>query len=408
MTRTRPLAALILLSALTLGLLAGCGGSGAAPAQPQSGTAASQPSAQPTPASTAPIKIGAIFAATGPGSSLGKPERDTVLMLADQINAKGGINGRKIEIVYLDSESDNTKAVLHMKKLAEDKEIVGIVGGTTSGESLAMLKVAEDNQVPFISVAASADIVQPVKKWVFKTPATDQLVVEAIVNQLKAKGLTRVAWLSVNSAFGDGGAKQFEDQAKAAGITIVDNERYGEKDSDMTAQVTRAKAAQPQAVIVWSTPPSAAVVAKNIAQLGLKLPQFQSHGIANQAFIDGAGDAAEGVIFPAQKLAVWDTLAADDPVAPLASQYVKDFQAKYNYFPTTFGAHAYDGFTMFVKALQAVGPDRAKVRDYIEGLKNFVSAGGVFNLGPSDHLGLTSKDIALVTIKGGKWVRYQG
>lgn len=356
---------------------------------------------------TKPIKIGAIFSATGNASSLGKPERDTVLLLTEQINQAGGIKGRPIELVFQDSESDETKAVLAIKRLAGDPEIVGIVGGTTSGESLAMMSEAEKNGLTFISVAASIKIVDPVQKWVFKTPATDREVVSAIINHLKSKNLTKVAWMSVNNAYGDSGRVEFERLVKSSGVELLSNERFNATDTDMTTQATKAKAAGPQAVVVWSTPPSASVMATGIATVGLKVPHFQSHGIANQAFIDQAKDAAEGVIFPAQKLAIWDTLPDSDPVKKVAGEYVKAFQSKYNYFPTTFGAHAYDGFMLLVKAIESAGADRAKIRDAVEGSRNFVSAGGVFNMSPTDHMGLKDTDIALVQIKNGKWTRYQ-
>lgn len=395
-----------LVTVLAMALLAGCTGQ-KAPAAADPAPASPAPAPAPAPAAPPkPIKIGAIFSSTGGASSLGKPEHDTVVLLTEQINKAGGIGGRPIELVFLDSESDETKAVLAMKKLAGDPEIVGIVGGTTSGESLAMLPEAGKNEVTFISVAASIKIVEPVSKWVFKTPATDREVVEAIVRHLKANGLLNVAWMSVNNAFGDSGRVEFERLAKDAGIKIIANERFNHADADMTAQVTKVKAANPQAVVVWATPPSASVVASNIHQLGLKVPQFQSHGISNKAFIDQAGAGAEGIIFPAQKLAVWETLPANDPLKGVTTEYVNAFQAKYNYFPTTFGAHAYDGFMMLVKAIEAVGTDRAKIRDHIEGLKSFVTAGGVFNMSPTDHMGLTANDIVLVQIKDGKWVRF--
>lgn len=408
MFRTRPGAALIVALFTILGLLAGCGSKPAAPAPAPAAAPAAAPAPAPAPAPQPPVKIGAIFAATGPASSLGKPERDTVLMLADQINKNGGIKGRKVEVVFQDTESDETKSRLAMKKLAEDKDIVAIVGGTTSGESLAMLPEAETNQITFISVAAAASIINPVKKWVFKTPATDREVITAIVNLLKQKNLSKVAWASVNSAYGDGGRAEFQKLVGPNNLTVVADERFGATDTDMTAQATRMKAASPDAIVVWATPPSASVMAKNINQLGIKAPQFQSHGIANQAFIDQAKEAAEGVIFPAQKLAIWDTLADSDPVKKVAVPYVSDFQKTYNYFPTTFGSHAWDAFMMVVKAVENAGTDRAKIRDYIENLKDFVGAGGVFNTSATDHLGLSAKDIAIVTIKGGKWVAYSG
>lgn len=404
MRKSRKLSALFLSLLLTVGILAGCGTSGSSTPPADSGS--TQQPGTDQPQSSEPIRIGAIFDATGGASSLGKPERDTVMLLQEVINAQGGINGRPIEIVFQDSETDDTKALLAMKKFAEDPTIVGIVGGSTSAESLAMMPEAEKHEIPFISVAASIKIIEPVQKWVFKTPATDRLVVERILIHLKEKGLTRVAWISSNNAYGDSGRVEFEKLAPQYGVEMVANERFNLDDTEMTAQFTNIKAANPQAVVIWAIPPGAAVAQKAAHQLQIGVPIYQSHGIANQAFIDQSGEAAEGVIFPAQKLTVWDSLPENDPLKPVAADYVQKFEAKYGYFPTTFGAHAYDGVMMMVEAIKAVGPDRAKVRDHIEGLQNFVSAGGVFSMSPQDHMGISTKDIELVLIKDGKWTLY--
>lgn len=418
MRQFRKTVVLVVVALFALSMLAACGQQ-PAPA-PQPAPAAPQP-AQPAPAAPAPapaapapaqpeepkepIKIGALFDVTGGASSLGTPERDTVLMLTDQINAAGGINGHPIDLIFIDGESDETKNVLAMKRLIERDQVVAIVGGTTSGGSLAIKGEAERAGVPFVSVAASVLIVEPVTPWTFKTPANDVLVIQKIIDDfLVPQNIKRVGWLNVNNAFGDGGRAEFEKLAPNYGIEIVVNDRFDHGATDMTAQLARVKTANPEAVIVWSIPPSAAVVAKNFRQLDFQVPMIQSHGIANQAFIDLAEDGADGVIFPAQKLVVWDLLPDTDPVAPVARQYVRDFMDRFGYFPTTFGSHAYDGFMMIVDAIEHVGPNKAAIRDHLEGLTNFVTAGGVFTMSPTDHAGMTAESLVMVQIKDGKWV----
>jgi branched-chain amino acid transport system substrate-binding protein len=356
-----------------------------------------------------PYKIGAIFSITGPGSSLGIPERDTALMLEGEINGKGGIRGpdgkaRPVKIVIYDDGSDETKAVLAAKKLIDEDKVTAIVGTTLSGTSLAILDTVQKASVPMVSCAAAMKIVEPAaeRKWVFKTPQSDALIVGALVDHLKAKGLTKVAWLNVDYAFGQLGWIEFEKAAQKAGLTIAANEKFGQKDVDMTAQLTRVKAAAPQAVVVWSIPPSASIATKNYADLGLKAPLFQSHGVGNKRFIELAGPAANGVTFPVGKLLVAEQLTDNDVQKATLLAYAREFEAKYG--PrNTFGGHAWDAVWIAVKAIEKAGTDRAKVRDAIEATKNFVGITGVFNFSPTDHNGLDRRAATMVQIVDGQW-----
>ena len=240
-----------------------------------------------------PYKIGAIFSITGPGSSLGIPERDTALMIEADVNGRGGVRGpdgklRPIKIVIYDDASDETRAVLAAKKLIDEDRVTAIVGTTLSGTSLAILDAVQKAEIPLVSCAAAVKIVEPVseRKWVFKTPQSDHLIVSVLVDHLKAKGFTRVAWLNVDYAFGQLGWIEFEKAAQKAGLAIVANEKFGQKDVDMTAQLTRVKAAAPQATVIWSIPPSASLATKNYADLGMTAPLFQSHGVGNKRYIE--------------------------------------------------------------------------------------------------------------------------
>lgn len=392
------------VSACGGGAKPGAGGTSPAGAGAPVGSGAAQPA--PAPAPKEPIKIGAILDITGPASSLGKPERDTLLMLEEQLNARGGVNGRPVKLTILDSESDETKAVLAVKKLMGEG-VSALIGGTTSGASLAMIPEIEKAEIPYISVAASVKIVEPVKKWVFKTAPNDVVVLGKIVEFLKGRGAKKVAWGNVNNSFGDGGRAEFEKLAGPAGLQLVANERFNATDTDMTPQLTRIKAQGPDAVLVWTTPPSASVFTKNFKQLGLGVPLIQSHGIGNEAFIQQSGDAAEGVIFPAQPILVWETMKDGDQ-KKLVQTYVQDFMKKYNYFPTTFGGHAWDAWNLLIKAIGKAGDKPAAIRDALEGLGPTLVQGGTFKWSKDDHAGLDVTAMELITIKGGKWVRYTG
>jgi branched-chain amino acid transport system substrate-binding protein len=356
-----------------------------------------------------PYRVGAIFSITGPGSSLGIPERDTALMLEAEINARGGVRGpdgarHPLKLVIYDDGSDETKAVLAAKKLIDEDRVVAIVGTTLSGTSLAILDTVQKAEVPLVSCAAAIKIVEPVaeRKWVFKTPQSDHLIVGVLVDYLKARGLTRVGWLNVDYAFGQLGWLEFERAAHKGGLTVAANEKFGQKDVDMTAQLTRVKTAGPQAVIVWSIPPSASIATKNYADLGLKAPLFQSHGVGNKKYIELAGAAANGVRFPAGKLLVAEQLSDDDPQKAVLLAYARDFEAKYG--PrNTFGGHAWDAVQLVIKALEKAGSDRAGVRAAIESTRNFVGITGVFDFSPADHNGLDRRAVTMIEIVDGQW-----
>jgi branched-chain amino acid transport system substrate-binding protein len=356
-----------------------------------------------------PYRVGAIFSITGPGSSLGVPERDTALMLEGEVNARGGVKGpdgrlHPLKLVIYDDASDETKAVLAAKKLIDEDRVAAIVGTTLSGTSLAILDTVQKAEVPMVSCAAAAKIVEPVaeRKWIFKTPQSDALIVGALVEHLKAKGLTRVGWLNVDYAFGQLGWIEFEKAAQKAGLTVVANEKFGQKDVDMTAQLTRVRTAAPQAVVVWSIPPSASIATKNYADLGLKLPLFQSHGVGNKRYIELAGPGANGVVFPAGKLLVAEQLADNDPQRGVLLAYARDFEARYG--PrNTFGGHAWDAVKLVVGAMEKAGTDRAKLRAAIESTRHFVGITGVFDFSPSDHNGLDRRAVVMTEIADGQW-----
>jgi branched-chain amino acid transport system substrate-binding protein len=360
-----------------------------------------------------PIKLGFIPDITGPASSLGLPERDTALMLQAEIDAKRGIKGRPVKLVIYDGESAETKTLLAAKKAIEEERVAALICCTQSGTSLAIKNAVQTAKVPMVSMAASVRIVEPVKEsfWVFKTPQSDHLIAEVLADYLVTRKLTRVAWMNVDNAFGDSGRIEFEKVAKTLGITIVANERFGDKDVDMTTQLTKVKGGDAQALVVWAIPPAASVVTKNAKELGLQIPLFHSHGVANKVFIDLAGPAANGVRFPAGKLLTAESLPDSDRQKTTLVAYAKAFEAKYG--PrNTFGGHAWDAIWLAYRAAEAAAartsPDdlvnfRAAIRDELEKMKEFVGISGVFSMSPDDHNGLDKRAVIVYEVVNGQW-----
>ncbi|MFO1421304.1 MAG: ABC transporter substrate-binding protein [Candidatus Competibacteraceae bacterium] len=350
-----------------------------------------------------PIKIGSFLTVTGPASFLGDPELKTLQMYVEDINAKGGINGRPLELVHYDTGGNAKDAVNFVKRMIKNDNVDLIVGGTTSGDTLAVIPEVEKEGIPFISLAAAVEIVEPTKPWVFKVAPTDRMAAARIFEDLRKRGLTKIALIAGDGGFDKSGREQILKLAPQYGITIVADESYSNKDSDMTAQLTKIRATDAQAILNFGFGQAPAIVTKNIKQLGIALPLYQSHGVASKTYIDLAGEAAEGVRLPAAALIVAEQLPDTDPQKPVLLDYKKRFEAKHGPV-STFGGHGYDGLFIAKAAIErAGGPDKAKVRDEIEKTRGFTGTAGAFNMTPQDHMGLGPDAFKLVEIRNGAW-----
>ncbi len=359
---------------------------------------------------SAQIKIGSVLSYTGPASFLGDPEKKTLEMYVADINAKGGVNGKKLQLFIYDDGANPNNARTFATRLIEQDKIDAMVGGSTTGATLAMIPLFEEAKIPFISLAGAVQIIQPVRKWVFKTPHTDTMACEKIFADLKHRNLTHVALISGTGGFGKSMSAECHKVAGKAGITIVVEETYGPRDSDMTPQLTKIKnAVGVQAVVNPGFGQGPAIVTRNYRQLGIKMPLYQSHGVCSKQFIKLAGAAAEGVRLPCAALLIADKLPSNDPQKPVVVNYSREYQKKTGQAVSTFGGHAYDGLMILTGAMKrAKSADKAKVRDEIEKTKGYIGTGGIVNMSPTDHLGLDLSAFHMLEIKGGDWTLVPG
>jgi branched-chain amino acid transport system substrate-binding protein len=349
------------------------------------------------------IKVGAVLSVTGPASFLGEPEEKTLKIYVDELNAKGGIKGRKIQLVTYDDGGDANKARTFATRLVEEDKVVAMVGGTTTGTTMAMVPVFEDAQIPFISLAGAVVIVEPVKRWVFKTPHTDRMACEKIFDDMKKRGLTKIGMISGTDGFGKSMRDECVKVNARFGIEILSEETYGPRDTDMTPQLTNLRAKNPQAVINPGFGQGPAIVTRNYRQLGMTAPLYQSHGVASKQFIELAGDAANGVRLPAAALLVADKLPDTDPQKKVAMDYARKFTEATKQPVSTFGGHAYDGLMILAGAIERGGTDPKAIRDEIEKTRGFIGTAGIFNMTPQDHMGLDLSAFKMLEIKGGDW-----
>ena len=352
------------------------------------------------------IKIGSVLSVSGPAAFLGDPELKTLQLYVEKINAAGGVLGRKLELVHYDDGSDAAKANSFTKRLLESDKVNVLIGGTTTGATMAMAPLVERAKVPFISLAGAVVVIDPVKKWVFKTPHTDRMAAEKVFEDMKKRGISKVGLLSETSGFGASGRKETQAVAARYGITLVADETYGPKDTDTTAQLTRIKNAPDlQAVFVFGLGQGPAIVTKNYGQLGMaKVPMYQSHGVASNEYLKLSGKAAEGVRLPTPALLIANALPASDAQKAIVTSYDKAYRDRYKDEPSTFGGYALDALNLSVDAIRRAGStDGEKVRAALETTKGFVGTTGVFNMSPKDHMGLDLSAFRMVEVKNGDW-----
>ena len=358
-----------------------------------------------TAAAAAEIRIGSTLAQTGPASFLGDPEARTLAMLVEDINAKGGVLGGQIELVIYDDGGDPNKARTFATRLVEDDQVIAVIGGSTTGTTMAMIPVFEDAGIPFVSLAGAVQIIEPVKPFTFKTPHTDRMACEKIFTDMRARGIARIGMISGSGGFDRSMREQCHSLVGKYGIEVVADESYGKGDADMTPQLTNIKSTPGvQAVLNAGFGQGPAIVTRNFRQLAIDMPLYQSHGVASKGYIELAGQAANGVRLPATALLMADQLADDDPQKSVVTTYKQSYEARTGAPVSTFGGYAHDAFRILIAAMEKAGSaEPAAIRDAIEATTGFVGTTGVVTMSAADHLGLDLSAFRMLEIRDGDW-----
>lgn len=357
------------------------------------------------PAALGEILVGSVLSTTGPASFLGEPEKQTLEVYVKRINDAGGVNGEKIRLILYDDGSDASTSRTYATRLVEDDKVSAVIGGTGTGNSMAMLPIFEEAGIPFISFSGGTEIIEPVRKWVFKPPHTDRMACAKIFTDLQQRKLNKVAFIAGQGGYAKSMVAQCKKVAGQYGIQVIAEESYGPRDSDMTAQLTKIKGiAGLQAVINADIGQGPAIVTRNFAQLKFDVPLYQSHGAATQGYLDLSGPAAEGVRLPGPSILIAEQLPDSDPQKKVLLDYKAVIEKATGNPVGTFGGYAHDGLMLLVDAMKrAGGKDPAKVRDEIENTKNYAATVGIINMSPADHLGIDLSAFRMLEVKGGKW-----
>jgi branched-chain amino acid transport system substrate-binding protein len=350
-----------------------------------------------------PIKIGSPLLLSGRGAFVGGAEKNTLEMMAADLNKAGGINGRPIQFVYYDTEAKPDAAVRIAKRLIQKDKVVAIVGISTSWTALPIIPIIEKHRIPTIMLASTINIVKPVRKWVFKIPADDNILVAKMLRYLQSLGIQRIAVMSSQDGYGDGGRTELLAQSPDYGIKIVFDDRYTMEDTDITPVINKIKKTDAQAVVNWSSKRAPVIMTMNYRQVGLDLPLYHGSATLSKAFLDAAGKNADGVMTAALKFYGTGDLPDSDPQKKIILDYQAAYKKKYGKEANQFGACAFDGFNIMVSALKKAGPDKEKLRDAIEQTRGYVGVNGIFSYASDNHRGLTKESIVMYQAGGGMW-----
>lgn len=354
----------------------------------------------------ADVKIGAVVSATGPASFLGDPQKQTLELYVKQLNDKGGINGEPVKLILYDDGSDANASRTFATRLVEEDKVDAVVGGSGTGNSLAMIPVFEEAQIPYVSFSGGVEIIDPVRKWVFKPPHTDLMACQKIYEDMKKRGISKIAIIAGQGGFAKSMEKQCKRVASDFGISILASESYGPRDSDVTPQLNRIKAVpEIQAVLNPDIGQGPAIVTRNFRQLGMTSQLYLSHPAATSGYLKAVGNDATGALLPAPTLLIADSLSDSDPLKKVLVGYKTLFEKATGKEADAFGGYAHDCFLLLADAMKRAGSkDRKAVRDALEATKGFLGTVGAINMTPTDHLGIDLSSFRMITVKDGKWV----
>ncbi len=364
-------------------------------------------------ASADTYKIGALLALTGPYSALGTAEQDAVKLFAESVNAKGGINGHKIEIVVADTGSDESQAVNQFRKLATQDNVVAVIGPSSSGEGIATKPISLSLKTPIIVPASSQAIVTPTAeaKYSFKEFPSTELSIKAQLEYVKAKGWKNVAIIASNNGYGQEPVKTLPSLMGQYGLNLVGSSTFPPEATDVTSQLSSLAGKKPDVTLVWAVNPANAIVAKNAKAINYPGALFNSPGAATDAYIKVGGAATEGTLVQGSKVAVPTAIQASDPQHEALQGLLDAWKKGHEDLPSQYAANGWDCMLLLQTALEGgkVQPGdaqetRDKIRDALErNVKDLPGINAVYNYNADAHGPTDIKGLAVLTVKNGKF-----
>jgi branched-chain amino acid transport system substrate-binding protein len=374
---------------LALGLLTGCGGDDGGPKR---------------------VKVGVVLSLTGSARSLGTPERDAVDAFKDSLSDAGGT---RIAWIVKDDGSDPATALAAVNRLVRKEHVDALICCTTSANTLVVEPAVTTGHRPMISLGAAAATVEPAgdKKWFFKTPYNDRLLLDFVTDDMRGRFLNPGAFLAADDAEGESGLREFKALAGDKGIQISGSETFANTDRTLSDQLTRLKRGKPDAYVIWGATPAAAIAQRDVRDLGIDVPVYQSYRVANQAFLRLSGKAAEGVLIPGGRLLFAPVLDGDEPQEKRIIFFADHFRKATGLAPNPSAGYAYDAMLIIWNAAKrTVDSDvegdalGRRLREEIEKTHDLVGVTGIYSYSPDDHAGLDNRSVAMIEVIDGRFL----
>jgi branched-chain amino acid transport system substrate-binding protein len=369
-------------------------------------------------AEKSPYKIGMNLELTGPWAEVTKTVKNAIVMEVEKINATGGVEGHPLQLIFEDNGFDLGRAAANMTKFAKDKEIVAVIGPFEDNLQATTRAIAEREKVTNMIICPSNPMVRGLKQtWAFNIAQSDIIVSQKLVDLSLARKYKKVLVFPCAIPLAQSLAEYFKSFGEAKGIkVIISQETHKPTDIDVTPQLIKLKPIiekeKVDAFYACTAGPPGPIVCKNLRALGVKTPILGTHAFGFGFIIALGGEAMEGVEFPAAKPVVFDQLDENDPVRTINLDFDKRMRDRYGVGIDQLAGYGHDAVSLIYDALKRCQGKvtRAAFREALENTKGLKNCHGVYNYSPTDHDGLSKKDMVFVRIEGGKFkrVRFPG
>jgi branched-chain amino acid transport system substrate-binding protein len=356
-----------------------------------------------TTASAETIQVGLIASLTGKFSALGSEDKKAVELAVEQVNAQGGLLGRKVTILTRDDQTLPDKSVLAYNDLKTDN-VVAVIGSVFSNSALATLPLAQRDGIPYLSLTPADEQVQPIKPYVFVIPALAPTFAERYLEYIQASKIRKIAVAhDTKGAYAISGYKATKELAPKYGVEIVRDESFETSTSDFSPLFTHIKGSGAQAFLFWGTGPAGVTVTKQYAAAGLKVPLFLTPSQASKLWLEPVGPAGEGVTV-LSSIGVVGEYLPDGPQKQIIQQMATPYQQKHGYPPPQFAQDGYSACMLLFEAIKKAGStERVKIQQALENL-TLLTPNGKYKYTPTDHSGLTRDYVSVNIVKDGKFV----
>jgi branched-chain amino acid transport system substrate-binding protein len=354
-------------------------------------------------APSGPIKIGLLTSLTGNYAPLGTNDKLAAEQMVKQVNAKGGINGRQVELDIVDDGTDPNQTVVQLTKLIDDG-VVAIEGPPQSTAELAIKPLVNDKKIPLVSVGAADQQVLPVTPWVWQTTPLSSQVAAACLKFLQQQGKTKLAMLTdTKNAYALAGHEAAQQKLGQYGLTLVDDETFETSQTNFQPQIAKIQAAKPDFLLVWATGAPPVVITKQWAAAATGIPLMMTAAEASPLYLQPAGAAAEGVYVQATLGVVGQSVPASNKYKKLIDEFAGPFQQANSIWPPQFAWDSMIAMSFLFDAIKRKGSTPEGIRAGLDSI-NLDTPQGHYTFTPQKHYGMPDSTNLMSQVKSGQFV----